>query len=162
LATKALFTEELLRGSRQSAAVVLDMKKGEYVVSTSRLFKFVETQIAARKINVSDDPENPICRNPRINGEHVPMTRNWHVSLRMKSRRLISGYFFNQVPRGRKPRSLLWINSATRREDHSQSLGRLKICHSANDLHRKAAAPGYRPAQEKMALRTFMMTMIFP
>jgi len=46
------------------------MKKGEYVVSTSRLFKFVETQIAARKINVSDDPENPIWQKPRINGEH--------------------------------------------------------------------------------------------
>jgi hypothetical protein len=65
------FTEELLKGlTGKPMTVALDTNTGEYVVTTSRLFSFVEKQILDRKINVSDDENNPIFQAPRINGEH--------------------------------------------------------------------------------------------
>jgi hypothetical protein len=68
---KSAFTEELLSGLKgKGSSKILDGRTGEYVIHTSRLFKFVESQILSRKINVSDDPNNPILQKPRINGEH--------------------------------------------------------------------------------------------
>jgi hypothetical protein len=68
---QSAFTEELLKGLKgKGTAIVVDTKTREYVVKTSYLFKFVETQIAKRKINVSNDPNKPFYQMPRINGEH--------------------------------------------------------------------------------------------
>lgn len=65
------FTEEFLNGLKgKPMTVALDTNTNEYVVTTSRLFSFVEKQILDRKIIVSGDENNPIYQTPRINGEH--------------------------------------------------------------------------------------------
>jgi hypothetical protein len=75
---KSAFTEELLNGLKgASSAVVLDINTNEYIISTSRLFKFVEKQIADRKINVSGDPDKPRWQKPRIGGEHGSEDPEW-------------------------------------------------------------------------------------